>query len=502
MKYLLAIVFIITYLFDLSAQYDPMLGLDGLIDKKGDQYFEWAGYDISVTEIKTPKDEKAISKLKKKHKINNFSKEYTNPDIPVSHTVIESVTDFEKGGKKFPDIKIYQLLYIIKKNDNKSDLISFTKLGERDIYIENTFLNFYNEKKLSDYIALPAVETINFIGRTIKLGNACQWRSPHNINCMGGQISWAIFDAPSKASKEIEKYIVTNEHNNSVILDDFDILVSFEEQDVIARRIVYKNINHMRGYPLIVYYLWTELNGKYISCILSHYGYNKDDYELPDLLKEVMQLQEIPEYAWNKYDYPIPDVLTEEQKESIENAAADTKYKHYWINLKSGVYVPLRGQRDFTGTSTYLNLGLYLNGFSDPNSFRDSNSTIFLDFGFVIPSDKKHFNYYEKNEVLDAKTDLLLSMNLGYVHKTKIKSQLYWENHLKIGIAGLTTNKEKPDKKDGNYNVGVFTMGIGTNIRYKRVGVFLDYQFAPYNKSKHLDKGGNSAIIAGLNITF
>jgi|GEM_PF-927367 len=487
----------------LSAQNIPLSDLEGLTDNKGDKYFEWSGYNIFITKIKTPKNEKDISKIKKKYKIDASSKYYSSPYINISNHVIESVKDFEKGGKNYPDIKILQLIYIIKTGEKESDLISFTKVGERDEYIEKTFLDLYLNNKLSGYIVPKQIKFINFVGRNIQLGNLCEWRSPHNINCKGGQISWSVFDSPEKAADEIDLYIFKNEDANSVIIDDTDIPVIFEGEPVTARRIVYKILNRMERYPLIVYYLWSEIEGKYVSCIMSHYGYNKDDYELPDLLNEFMQIEESPESAWNKYDYPEKEELSIEQKEELDNLQKENKFKHYWVNVKSGIYIPFGGQRDFTGNSTYINVGFYFRGFSEVYpTYSELNSTIFMDFGFVIPSNKRQFDYYKGGEVWDVKTNSFVNMSLGYIRKTKIKSQLYWENHIKIGVAGLITNKKKLNDEDGNYDISVFSIGLGTNIRYKRMGIFLDYQFAPYSKSKHLKGGGNSAIMTGLNIIF
>ncbi len=482
---------------------DNTKGLQGLKDSKGIEFYEWAGYNISIEKIKTPTIEKDISKLKKKLKIKDIQREYSTSKINRPNRIIEIESELERDGQKYPEIKQHSLFYILESEDGKSDLISIFKLGNREIDIENKIIDMYLTDKLSEYIIPLEIDSVNFIGRNIYLGNVCQWKSPNNLNCMGGQMSWSVFDSYEKAEEDNDIIVLRNHSPQHVILEDIDIPVLFEGNAVTARRIVYQPTYNAQSYPLIVYYIHTMVRGHYVSCVLSHYGYNRNDYELPDLLKEVMLLEEVPESAWNKYSFPEREELSTEQKEDIENLQRENKFKHYWLNIKSGIYIPFGGQRDFTGNSTYINLGIYFRGFSEVYpTYSEYNSTVFFDFGFVIPANKKHFNYYEEGEALDVKANVLANMNFGYLHKTRIKPQLYWENHIKIGIAGLTTNKKKPDKKDGNYNIGVFTMGLGSNIRYKRVGIFLDYQFAPYSKSKHLNAGGNSAIMTGLNITF
>lgn len=492
--------FVIFCCLILSAQSVPLHDLEGLIDHRNNQYFEWAGYDISIIKVKKKISEKEISKIKKKYKISSNAKEYSLRDINVANHVIESVTPFEKGGVNYSDIDITRIFYIIEKAYDQFDLICFSKLGFRDKYVEKTFIELYLQNKLSDYIISRDIDFINFVGRDIQLGNLCQWRFPHNINCKGGQVSWSVFDTPDKAEDHTEIYIFKNEDVNSVIIDDTFIPVIFEGQPITARRIVYKMLD--RNYPLIVYYLCSEIDGKYVSCIMSHYGYNKNDYELPDLLKEFLVIESLPDEAWNKYERPQIDVLDTDGENKLKEAQKENKFKHYFLNVKTGTYLPLGSRKNILGTSPYISVGLYINGFSEYNY--ESNSAVFIDMGFTIPNNRKYFTYSDKDVVFDAKAQMLANISLGYIRKKKIKRNVFWENYGKLGVGILSTNIKKPKKNDNDYYYSseVFSFSMGSNIRYKRVGFFIEYQFAPFNMSKHLNTGGNSALITGMNIVF
>ncbi len=509
MKKKLSILSLISILIPLTLfSQSNVVGLQGLPVLKGFKYdksielYEWAGYNISIEKIKSSTKEKDISKLKKKFKIENIIKEYSSSQIHCPNLIIETERELEIEGQKFPEIKQHSIFYILE-NTEDSDLISISKLGDRDKVIEEQFLTLYFSNKLSEYVAPLEIDSINFIGRNIYLGNRCRWKSPNNINCMGGQMSWSVFDSYEKAKQDNEIIILKNKFPKKVIIEDTDIPVVFEGNAVTARRIVYQPANDL-AYPLIVYYLVSEIEGYYVSTVLSHYGYNRNDYELPDLLKEVMQFEEMPESAWNKYSVPERDNLSSEQQKELDTQKEEYKFKHYFLNIKTGLYVPLGVRNDITGTSPYISLGLYINGFSYVDN--ETNGAVFADMGFTIPNNRKYFNYYDKELAMEAKADMLVNVSLGYVRKKKLKKNVHWENYGKLGIGILTTNQKKPKDhkkdKDEHYSVEVFSFSLGTNIRYKRGGLFLEYQFTPLNMSKHLNTGGNSAIIAGLNITL
>jgi hypothetical protein len=234
---------------------------------------------------------------------------------------------------------------------------------------------------------------------------------------------------------------------------------------------------------------------------MSYYGYNRNDYEMPDLLKEVMQLKEIPENAWHKYDIPAREEPTQMEIERLKEIRKENDFINYSISFKSGVYIPMGGQKDFTGISPYIAVSmnlrnLYSYGMPEPST------GLFLEIGIVLPNDRKWFIYDGKDISFATKARDIFTAGIGYQHQSKLTRSVYWEKYGKIGASGLTTNKKKPDVKNETYSVGIFSFGIGTSLRFKRVGIFGEYQFAPYNKSKHLDVGGNSAFLLGLNIVL
>lgn len=492
-------VFYITSTLCLFSQNKELSDLQGLKDNNGIEYYECAGYNISISKIYTTLNGKDIARIKKKYKLKNITREYTSIDISYPHKIIYSQDKLAN----YSTVSTHSLLYIITKEgeERKSDLIYFEKLGNRDTKVEEQFLNLYLKNNLSEYVVSNNIDSVNFVGRKLHLGNICYWHLPHNIYCNGGQISWSIFGTHDQAKDEISNYIQSKESEYLISIEDKEIPLLFEGNKVIARRIVYKSTYHEEGFPLIVYYVATKVRDKYISCILSHYGYNRNDYELPDLLKEIIQFEELPESASNKYDIPEKDKLNSEQKEKIKNLTQERKLRNLAFSIKSGVYIPLGNQREILGNSPFIELEMNLGGLYN---FRSGG--LLINFGFVMPNDRKWFDFKNNNEIIRAKAHSRVYVNAGYKYTCELKRFFYWDNFLKLGVNSTFTNKKKPEKNDDGthsaYSAAVFNMSIGTQIRYKQVGLHLEYQYSPYNKSKYLEVGGNSALLTGLSFSL
>lgn len=501
MKKLLLASYFLTFFINTFSQSRPFVGLEGLEDQKGNEYYEWAGYSVLIKKnAKKPQKAKDISKLKKEFDIKGAHQEYSLPEITKTNTVVYALDSL--GGGKDPVLNIHKIFYIFDKNDKRSDIICFQKLGERDTIIENTVVRLFLEEQLSSYKVSSTVKSIDFVGRQIVLGDMCKWMSPHNIHCMGGQISWSVFDSSDKAKRDNEQHILRNQiDKNNFILDDNLISVVFEGEPIYARRIVYKSLRSPNGYPLIVYYIAKELEGQYISCIMSHYGYGRNDYELPELLKEVMYFEELPSDARNIYDYPQKEILDTEEQDNIEEQSGYSKYDVFLIPFKLGVYNPLGKQKEFVGTSTYLSLGFNV-------SFKytgKSSSSLLLDMGFVIPNDRQVFIYSEDGYNYETKTSSIVNINVGLDHVRKLRRNLYWNVTFKVGCSFLQTDildKELDDGSKTYKEATTLSLTAGTGLRFKRVCAFVEYQFAPYRMSKHVSAGGNSAIMAGLGFVF
>lgn len=500
MKKLLVLLVLVFSFIYLSA-HDRLIGLEGIVDTKGNEHYEFSGYEIVVERvIKTPRKEKDIRKIKKRYEVNKSHVEYSSDKIEKTNRIITSQDSI--GGAEYPELVVQSIFYIIQNTEETSSLLYFQKIGERDLVIEDEVIGLFLTDELQDYLVPLEIGSVNFAERTLDLGNICKWRSPHNIYCMGGQMSWSIFSSYAEAEQNSNNQILRNQlSKDNIILDDDDIPLFFEGEQVFARRIVYQSLLPGARYPLIVYYISTELRGQYISCVLSHYGYNKNYYELPDLLREVIEFDELPANAMSKYDYPEGNLLDASEQEIVDEKIKEYKYDIYIFALKSGLYLPMGKQKELLGNSAYIDLSL--NWAFSKKTF--SIFSVFMNIGVVIPSKTKSFEFSDNGLYWDTKTDLLANVNFGLDHSRKLQKQLYWNVYGKIGFGSLTTDIEDGEYEDGRtkYKTAeVFSLGAGTGLRFQRMFAFFEYQFAPYGTNRHMSAGGNSAFMAGVGVAF
>ncbi|HCO67911.1 MAG TPA: hypothetical protein DIT04_09200 [Dysgonomonas sp.] len=267
------------------------------LSQNGNQIYEISGYTITVVKNKAKFKEKDINKLKKKYGLKNITSEYSDETLGCENLVIEGTTIIEKD---YPNVKAHQLCYILPYNEKELMVILFQTTGQRNDQLEQEFLKSYFDKELSQYVTDTNNWTagrIDFVGRTIELGPACHWMSPHNVQCSGlGQMSWSTFDTLEDAQLNNNTYLSKRELEGGhfKVVSENDVNIEFEGIPTMAKRMVYKikapkfliggrNI-------LITYYVVQKVRNTFVSCVLSHYANEEDDYELAPLLKEVISI--------------------------------------------------------------------------------------------------------------------------------------------------------------------------------------------------------------------
>jgi hypothetical protein len=304
-KIALLFLFVSTAFSAVASDYD-FSALQGLKKKNGDIWFEISGYDIYATSKKGKlSDAKKIAALKKKYKIKHIRAEFSDSLLEIPNKIIELQSIWEGN----PNIvQAHEVYYILQHAENELVILSFWTLNQRDLSLEQAFVKAFFNKTLDNFISNDWTgKSIIFVGRTISsLGNACGWRSPHNFLCKGGQISWSEFSSADAANLDLENRIIADNFEDYAILSNEYIDVIFENIPTVAYRVAYKqqdkpqeNIYYL---PLIVYYISQEVRGRYISCIMSNYGANRNDYRLASLLQNFMSIPNPPEWASNRLD--------------------------------------------------------------------------------------------------------------------------------------------------------------------------------------------------------
>lgn len=291
-KIIISFLLILTTSFLYSQeQSDPLQFMQGL-KQNDNQFFQLGNYIFNVVTVDKKYNEKEMNKVLKKYDIKNPQKKYSDQSIASENTVVES----EVQSKTYPDAIEIQKVYFFPVGEKKMRHITMQTLV-RDSLLEKAFMDAYFNNSLDKYIAGDGqpTRTLNFLGREIKLGTTCNWMFVNNLQCSGnGQMNWSVYPTLEEAQKRTQLQMTQNAERK--ILKTEELKVIFEGEPVTATRIVY----HM-GIPriimggsnnLAVFYVSAKVRGQYVSCVLSNYVNNEDDYTMGALLHEVMEYVE------------------------------------------------------------------------------------------------------------------------------------------------------------------------------------------------------------------
>ena len=481
MKHAIAFfIFFTSGFFIWAVDYD-FSRLQGLRDKKGNIYFEISGYDIFATASKgKANDLQTINRIKKQYKIQNIQAEYSDTKRTAPNHIIEA----EQAVEKNPSIKASRIFYLLQKSEKEIAIVSFYTINQRDIILEKEFINAFEGNSLEEYISDNWTgDAISFLGRNIDLGTACQWQGPHSLAYRGGQISWSEFASAESAGLDLDARIAANNNGDYTLLAEDYIEVMFEDIPTIACRMVYKSKSYYA--PLVVYYLTQEVRNKHISCVLSNYGVNRNDYELSPLLQQFMSIPNPPDWAHNRFDIPQYEELPQE------------RWHYPWLTtfeFRLGSVLPLGNlNRVFLFAPSFdCYIGIPV---------KDKMS---IDLGILaaFPVKPRSFDFTHRNEVFETKMTALVSVNLCYGYWHKLNEALSCKTYAGIGFSQLTTDLLKEITNDNRkiyHNVSVFNLLGGVQLKYKRVGCFIEYRRSPFSgSSKVANNFGNSYLNLGF----
>lgn len=460
--------------------------LHGLKSPKGDFHYEMSGNRIAVRKFTgSINNNKTYKKVKKEFglKDSEIIATYIDETLPVANRVEMMQTSIEGS-----EAVSYSVLYLLQSSLQTGDAICFNFLHPRDVEFERVFIKEWLIDQFEDVTSSKLIaDTIFIAGQIEILGNACVWAQPHNISFGGAQISWSEFSTLEAAVLEKELVIAKNNNTTASIIAEEELDVVFLGVPAIATRIVYMSNEYKYRLPLIVYYVATEVDGYYISSILSEYGVNRNDYELSYLLEAFMSIPELPYFAWNPYDVPMyedyPEILVNRWNNRI-----------HLFEIGGSLWIPLGDLTNVFGPSPALHITL---GFPIKEVFAiDINAQ----FAFLLR--QRDFNYFHDNITEETTASSLIHIGGRFRYQHKLGKDTYLNPYIGIGyhefLTDLETEDSTPKEKD-YHSFGTLDLSGGLILRYKGVGLFMEYHYSKYSRSKHIDKGfGHSGLNIGL----
>ena len=262
------------------------------IKQEGTTFYEVEGYSIFVHSHKASFDEKGFNKIKKKYSIN---KEIS----PVNDTTFQTGKVLVKTYNRTKLVTESDVYYLFPQGQSEIKVIGLQTTNKRDEELEKFFVRSILDNSIPNSVySSMVVDSINFAGRFIVLGPACHWMGTHNIQCPNlGQMNWAEFRSIDKAKEMVNaQFDITANKAIGEVLQQDTINIIFEGPETKALKTKYKikipQLIMGGSNILIIYYVATEVRGKYVACVLSHYTDDVNAKTLPPLLNEVMKLKE------------------------------------------------------------------------------------------------------------------------------------------------------------------------------------------------------------------
>ncbi len=252
-------------------------------------FYDSEGYTISVEKMDYKFNEKGIAKTKKRYNIPKKVLHTISSDTPDAY-IFNTIDTHE-------NFKYDRTYYFTPLPDGKIKVTGFLTYSDRIPEFEAEFLKLIVTDSVPDSVYTPQqVGTIIFAGREIALGPACKWMEVRNIQCSGmGQMSWSEFSSLKRARQMIDGKKARNASlRMGETIEDLEVNVIFEGKEVTAIRRTSKikvpKIMMGGSNSLIIYYVVTEVRGRFVACVLSHYSDEANEGTVPALLSEVMKL--------------------------------------------------------------------------------------------------------------------------------------------------------------------------------------------------------------------
>ncbi|CAA0217731.1 conserved hypothetical protein [Tenacibaculum maritimum] len=295
MNRLLAYIFLLTTILAKS-QSNSIFNRLQAINNNGVTFYNIDGYSITSQTLNYPFTEKGLKKVYRKYSIKK--NEEKTKDTELNFNNYYAANDKEIT-EKLTQNNSY---YFIENDKKRITIIQFSSINKRDKDFERKLTSLIVGNKIpKDNFTPLAIDSINFAGRRIKLGNSCNWMDVNNIQCpYYGQMNWSVHEDLQDAKTTVEQqFEITKSQKGGKVISEEMVDVEFEGSETKAKRVIYdftgvKSLlaGMSGGKTLTIYYVATEVRGNYISCVMSFW--NNDtitENGLAPLLEKVMKLK-------------------------------------------------------------------------------------------------------------------------------------------------------------------------------------------------------------------
>lgn len=296
MKRLKYIILLFLSTFAIGQEQDDYVKRLKAVNNQTIVFYNIDGIDFSSQTFSNQFTEKGLKKLYKKYSI-------TEDDVKVRDESLTYNNFFVTKAEKILENLYSTNSYYYVENQNKTvSIFWFGYYNKLDKEFERKYVNLILNDQIPKEVFEPmTIDSIDFAGRKIKLGNSCYWTNVNTVQCpYNGEMNWSVHKTFESAKMAVEnQFNVTKNRKGGKVLSETEVDIVFEGTETKAKKVIYDftGVNSLLvgisgGKTLTIYYVASQVRENYVSCCMSFWNNdNKTESGLSPLLSEVMKLK-------------------------------------------------------------------------------------------------------------------------------------------------------------------------------------------------------------------
>lgn len=259
-------------------------------------FYNVDGVDFSSQTFSNEFSEKGLKKLYRKYSIKDSDLKVKDENLTHNNIYI---TKSENITENINQISSY---YFVENKDKTVSVFWFGYYNKLNKEFERKYINRILNNEIPKEVYEPmTIDSIDFAGRKIKLGNNCNWTNINTVQCpYYGEMNWSVHKTIESAKNSIDnQFNVTKSQKGGKVISEEDVDVIFEGTETKAKKVIYDFtgaksllVGMSGGKTLTIYYVASKVRENYVSCCMSFW--NNDtltENGLAPLLEKIMQLK-------------------------------------------------------------------------------------------------------------------------------------------------------------------------------------------------------------------
>jgi len=296
MKLPIFIVLLLTFSSLNAQEEDNIFNRLQAINNNGLVFYNVDGFSVTSQTLNYKFTEKGLKKVYRKYSIKKKNIKTKDTTLVYNNFYVQKID------KLTDKLTQYNSYFFVENKNNRVTIIQFSSINKNDKEFERSMVNQIIENRIPEKcFTSMVIDSINFAGRKIKLGNSCNWTNVNTVQCpYYGEMNWSVHKDLEDAKNTVEQqFAITKSRKNGKVISEEIVEIEFEGTETNAKKVIYDFtgvtsllVGMSGGKTLTIYYVATKVRNNYVSCVLSFW--NNDNINvsgLPALLEEVMKLK-------------------------------------------------------------------------------------------------------------------------------------------------------------------------------------------------------------------